>query len=64
LDERIALAHLRPPTKESTQIYCFVCDKAQKVERVPCSNKDCKSNVLTDEKAGRRTRLLCWTREQ
>lgn len=59
--ERVALAQLRAPAKESTQLYCFACDKEQSVQRVRCSEDGCNSNVLTDEVSGERTCLVCWS---
>jgi hypothetical protein len=42
-------ALLKPNTPESTELWCFVCEETNEVERKNCTEEDCKSNVLSHE---------------
>lgn len=49
-------AILKPNKSDSTNLYCFVCEKNIKVERIKCSNVGCKGNVISRDYA---TCLTC-----
>ncbi|WP_315753979.1 MULTISPECIES: hypothetical protein [unclassified Bradyrhizobium] len=57
--DRYALAHLQPNNPESTHLFCIVCDDRYVVERRKCKEKDCKSNVISDEGVC----LGCWSEQ-
>lgn len=42
-------AQLRPNSPKSTEVYCFVCDQKQDVERTACKSPGCKGNVIVSE---------------
>lgn len=46
--ETFALAQLAPNAPTATTIGCFVCEQTTTVTRKPCSEPDCKSNVIVD----------------
>lgn len=42
-------ALLKPNTPESTELWCFVCEETNEIERKDCTEKDCESNVRSYE---------------
>lgn len=39
-------AQLKPNSPDSTNVYCFVCDKNTPVTREKCTSENCKGNVI------------------
>jgi len=52
-------AQLTPNTPDSSEIFCFTCDKTISVVRSRCSHGDCKGNVILSETG---ECLTCWRR--
>jgi hypothetical protein len=40
-------AQLRPNTPKSTEVYCFACRRTSNVERRPCTDEECKGNLIS-----------------
>lgn len=46
---RPTTAQLRPNDALSTTVYCFVCAETSTVSRKPCTQKECRGNVIYDD---------------
>jgi hypothetical protein len=60
-DVRAPLGQLRSRNKAERKLYCFLCDADLDVERVRCSEKKCKSDVIGSIYRNKRICLICET---